>query len=130
MTEDVDGENYLVAPAIVSSLEGDVSPVLLVPYVTRDAQAGLWPLKRDRPGARINSWNASAFEAAKLAEGTWIRLATDMAMQSYNAIKAIGDLGAPQIPSETYGALLERAFGDRVIDTHDHPVIRRLMGAE
>jgi hypothetical protein len=130
VTSDVDGETYLVAPPIVSTLEGDVDSVILVPYVTRDAQAGLWPVKRDRAGARTNSWNASSFAAAKQAENAWVRVVSDMNMNCYRTIEALGDLGSPELPSVTYESLLERAFEERIIDDPKHPVIRRLMGEE
>ena len=49
----------------------------------------------------------------------------------YHDIPALGDWSEPEWPELPFAGILEIAFRDnRIIKSHDHPVIRRLRGLE
>ena len=76
------------------------------------------------------AWQTSAREAADLAGDHWIRLRADMSLGAYRVDKASGDLGEPKWSSNSLQELLRIAFRDRIIDSVDHPVVRRRLGLE
>ena len=48
---------------------------------------------------------------------------------SYTIYRALGDIPQPKWPDKTLQEMITLAFGGgRLIDTPDHPVIRRLNG--
>ena len=65
---------------------------------------------------------------ARSAEENWIRLMPDMGLGAYRIYQAEGQLSDPIWPDKPFEELLEIAFKDRVIDSPDHPVVRRLRG--
>jgi hypothetical protein len=75
-----DRETYLVEPDLWDLLadEATFSPRRLVLTVTRSTTPFLWPIRRPGPDGRIDSWNESALEAAKMAEGSWVRVSANM----------------------------------------------------
>jgi hypothetical protein len=73
-------------------------------------------------------WHRSAFEAARRAEDSWIRVAANMNLGAYEIFEAAGDLGEPNWPEERFTKLLEVAFRHNIVDSLDHPVVRRLRG--
>lgn len=125
-----DGEGtYLLTPEIHAALstEPTVRVVTLVLYVGKNGVVGLWPLTIPNENARQNSWHVSAFQAATFAKDTWIRVRSNMDTKSYETIIAeFYDL--PTWPKETMQQLLGIAFRNRVIDSLDHPILRRLRG--
>jgi hypothetical protein len=126
--EDVEKELYMVTPNLAVELGSDTYSACLVPYVTRDHVAGIWPIKVGRPGAKPNSWNASAYQAARAAEKNWVRVQSNMTMSCYDTRIAMGTFEEPLHPNESYDALVGRAFAGRVIDSTGHPTIQKLLG--
>jgi hypothetical protein len=100
----------------------------LVHYQTRQGVNGLWRIKLQGPGQKLNSWSRSAIQAAKKAETEWVRLKTDRAAGAYKAETAAGIADDPRWPDHDIAKLLEIAFRDRVIESMDHPVLKRLRG--
>ena len=129
LLQDVENELYMVTPSLALELDSDAYPACLVPYVTRDHVAGMWPIKAGRPGAKPNTWNVSAYRAACAAEKDWVRVQSNMTMNCYDIKIATGTFEEPLLPSESYDALVGRAFDGRVIDSTGHPVIQKLLGA-
>ena len=99
-----------------------------MPFVTRDPTVGLWPVKTGKPGAKPNSWNESAYQAALVAKEKWTRLQSNQTLSCYAAIVAIGDIEEPIFPEDAYDELIGRAFDGRIIETSGHPVIQKLFG--
>jgi len=129
LLQDVENELYMVTPNLAIELGSDAYPACLVPYVTRDHVAGIWPIKVGRSGAKPNSWNVSAYHAAKVAEEKWVRVQSNMAMSCYEPKVAMGSFEEPLHPDENYDAIIGRAFDGKVINSTGHPVIQNLLGA-
>jgi len=129
LVRDADKELYIVTPTLAIELGSDAYPACLVPYVTRDPAAGIWPVKVGKPGGKPNSWNESAYEAALTAQENWVRVQSNTTMSCYDTKVAIGTFEEPLLPGDSYGELVERAFDGRVIESTGHPVIQKLLGA-
>ena len=126
---DEEKELYAVTQNLAIELGSDAYPVCLVPYVTRDPVAGIWPIKVGRSGAKPNSWNVSAYQAACTAEKNWVRVQSNMTMGCYDTKIATGTFEEPLHPDESYDELVGRALDGRVIESTGHPVIQKLLGA-
>ena len=122
-------ESYLVTPDLRDELIGEVIPVTLFLAVNRQSVVSFWPCKLPDPSGRVNAWHQSALEAAHLARDGWIRVTADMSLGAYRIFQATGELPDPEWPEESLGELLKIAFkGGKLIDSVDHPVLKRLRG--
>ena len=79
-------------------------------------------------GGRRNAWAEAAREAAETGKQKWVRMVADMALGAYRIYLAEGDLPDPLWPAKTLAELLKLAFKGRIVDSIDHPVVRRLRG--
>ena len=120
--------SYLVTPAMRGPLVGEARPVLLVLAVTQQNALSIWPVSLPSEDGRRNAWTETAQEAMHLARKHWVRLAAEMSWGAYRIHLAEGQLSDPVWPDKSFEELLEIAFKDRVIDSLDHPVLRRLRG--
>jgi hypothetical protein len=120
-------EVFFVTPGMREALVGEIKPVLLVPAMTRQGVLLLWPLKLpgDGPG---RSWAETARQAAELAKTKWARLVPDMGLGGYRIFMAEGSLPEPEWPDKPLDEILQIAFRDRIVDSENHPVVRRLRG--
>jgi hypothetical protein len=120
-------EVFFVTPGMREALVGEIKPVLLVPAMTRQGVLLLWPLKlpTDGPG---RSWAETARQAAELAKAKWVRLVPDMGLGGYRIFMAEGSLPEPEWPHKPLDEILQIAFRDRIVDSENHPVVRRLRG--
>jgi hypothetical protein len=125
-----DQEIYFVVPECGAKLGDDLRAVTLFRVVTRQGAELLWPVKYPKDGQAPMGWHTSAREAAGLARDHWIRLRSDNSLNAYRVDKAGGDLGEPKWSSNSLQELLRIAFRDRIIDSVDHPVVRRRLGLE
>ncbi len=123
-------ETYLVAPHLLEALSGEWMPKLLVSAVTRQGTFFIWPVKLPDGTGRIDSWNASAMAIINAHAGEWIRVVSQRDAACYGVFTTEADLPAPEWPDEPFEELLGKAFKGRIIDTLDHPLVRRLRGEE
>lgn len=121
-------ETFFVTPRMREQLVGEIKPVLLVPTITRQGVLLLWPLKLPVEGQRHNAWMETARDAAELAKTEWVRLAADMGLGGYRIYQAEGKLSEPEWPDRPFPEIMRIAFKDRIVDTENHPVVRRLRG--
>lgn len=122
--DQVDGNTYLVHPEVRGRLAGEVTAARLFTAIDRQGNIFLWPVKL---GA--NSWNESALKAAVLAQKQWVRVKANLTAGMYDTFVAGNDaLSDPEWPPLSLQQLLKLCFGDRLIDTWDHPVLQRLRG--
>lgn len=121
-------ETFFVTPPMREALVGEIRPVLLVPAMTRQGVLLLWPLKLPIEGQRHNGWMETAREGAELAKQKWVRLAADMGLGGYRLYQAEGELSEPVWPDKPLTEIMRIAFRDRIVDSENHPVIRRLRG--
>lgn len=88
----------------------------------------IWPITLQGDAGTTNPWYETAREAAELAKSSWIRMVADMSLGAYRIYKAEGVLSDPDWPHRSMNELLEVAFRDKVIDSEEHSLVRRLRG--
>jgi hypothetical protein len=121
-------EVFFVTPSMREALVGEIKPVLLVTTITRQSVLLLWPLTLPTEDTRRSGWFDSARDAAELAKTKWTRMAANMSLGGYRIYQAEGQLSEPVWPDKTMNQIMEIAFRDRIVDSQNHPVIRRLRG--
>lgn len=125
----VDEQETFVATAhIAGSFPSDMVPRLLVPTISRQGTLFLWALRVPGDDGRINNWHASARDAAARAVHTWVRVQANMALGAYEVYEAVGAIPDPEWPEVTMDEIVRIAVRGRVIDTLDHPVLKKLRG--
>jgi hypothetical protein len=121
-------EIFFVTPQMRDALVGEIKPVLLATAITTQGVLILWPLKLPIDGQKHSGWFQTAREAGELAKTVWVRLRSDMSLGGYRIYRAEGQLSEPSWPNRTMSEILQLAFRDRIVDSEDHPVVRRLRG--
>ena len=58
----------------------------------------------------------------------WVRVQSNRSLGAYEIYEAAAPWGDPEWPDVQFKDLLKIAFKDRLIDTADHPVLKRLRG--
>jgi hypothetical protein len=121
--------HYVVDSSLWPNLTAEIVPMLLVATISTQGAFFLTPIRLPGPDGRHNEWHRSLLEAAQLGmKGNWIRVAANQSVGGYEVYSAAGDLGPAPWPATTFVALLEIALRDRLIDTLDHPILKRLRG--
>lgn len=124
-----DRETYLVMPDLALELPGEFAPATLYTAMNRQGVMHIWPVKLPGPDGKHNEWHRSAGEAAELAMKRWVRMTANMSLGAYDIFTAIGDLPEPVWLDLSFREILQIAFRDKIVDSPDHPLIRRLRGA-
>lgn len=124
-----DGEVYLVHEGLHDALAGEATfvAVRLVPSITDTGVPFLWPVRLPDAAGKINSWHESAQRAAEIAKERWVRLIADRTLGGYQVHTASFER-EPRWPKEPQSEWLKVAFRGRMLESVDHPVIRRLKG--
>jgi len=120
--------NYIVVPEIAEQIPGEVAVKLLCTTIDRQGVVSLWPIRLPGPDGRHDTWNRSALTAAELARTHWIRLKANMALGAYDVFEATAAFPDPEWPQLSFQDLVEIAFKDLLIETFDHPVLRKRRG--
>ena len=122
-------ETYVVDPDLLSELPGEVVHKELFTTINRQGVVFLWPVRLPDVDGRHDAWNNSALEAADMAATRWVRVAANMSLGAYEVYEASAELPEPEWPEdEGFQHLIDVAFKGRLIQSVDHPVIRRLRG--
>ena len=122
-------EIYAVTPAVAEQVPGEVKLVELRLAVTQQGTPFFWPVPLPPNDRADNTWNLTARTAAERAETAWVRLTANMSAQCYDVHVAQSAAADPVWPDKTLQVLVAFAFGiGRLIDSLEHPVIRRLLG--
>ena len=124
-----DREVYLVPPEMAVELPGEFVVVTLYLVINRQGVLSLWPVKLPSPDGRHNEWHRSAAEAAERAMHRWLKVAANMSLGAYEMFEATGELPEPKWPDMPFEEILKIAFRGHIIDSPDHPLIKRLRGA-
>jgi hypothetical protein len=123
------GETYLVLPNFVSALgENEHFFATLYLCTTRQKAPFLWPVKIPSPEGRKNEWHNSAITAVGHAMKHWVRVVSNMSAGAYEVLEAVGNFTEPEWPEASLREILGIAFRGKVIDSPDHPVIKKLRG--
>jgi hypothetical protein len=125
-----DRETYLVAQDLWPSLaaEATFSPRALFTAINRQGVVFLWPIRLPGPDGRVDEWSRTALAAAEMATKEWVRVTANLSLGAYEIFRATGQLPDPVWPDKTLRELLAVAFHGKLIDSLDHPVLRRLRG--
>jgi hypothetical protein len=125
-----DRETYLVAQPLWAHLAGEstFSPRALFTAINRQGVLFLWPVRLPGPDGKVDAWSQSALEAAQLARKGWVRVAANMALGAYDVFEANAALVEPEWPDTSFRDLLQIGFKGKLIDSMDHPVLRKLRG--
>jgi hypothetical protein len=123
-----ENEVFIVDSSVVDQLAAEIVPHILFTYVTRQNVVGIWPVRMPRSDGRTDGWMRSSHEAAQLAMTRWVRLQANRSGGAYDVNVTKAQLPEPEWPEMTFEKLLEIAFADHIIETLDHPVLRRLRG--
>ena len=125
-----DREIFIVDPSLwsVLSTESTFSPRLFVTAINRQGVLFLWPIRLPRADGKLDEWSKSSLEAVNMAQERWVRVAANMSLGAYEVSVAPGELSEPEWPDKSFRDLLEVAFRDRLIDSMDHTVLKKLRG--
>jgi hypothetical protein len=125
-----DRETYLVAPSLWRELaaEATFSPRALHAAVNRQGVLFVWPIRLPGADGKLDEWSRTAHEAAERATRGWVRVTANLSLGAYDVLEAVAQLGEPDWPVLPFRELLRVAFRDKLIDSLDHPVLRRLRG--
>jgi len=97
--------------------------------INRAGVVFLWPVRLPSPDGRQLAWHHSAQVAAEMAMKRWIRVKANMSLGAYDIFEASCTIPEPEWPSDiSFLKLLEIAFKGRLVDSLDHPVLKRLRG--
>lgn len=122
-------EVYLVAPSLWGAMTGDLVPVMIYLYVTHQHVIGLWHVRLPDDRGKLDSWNRSKHEGARIAEDRWIRMRSNQALGAYEIMVAENHDEEPMWPEDLgFEEAFKLAFKDNRIDDLDHPILRALRG--
>ena len=119
---------FVVTNDIADSLPGLVVAKELVASITRQGTLFLWPLRVPGEHGRTDNWLTSAREAAVHAVHKWVRVQANMDLGAFEIYEAMGAIPDPEWPQLSMDEIVRIAVKGRVIDTLDHPVLRKLRG--
>jgi len=129
-----DGETYLVTRQLWPHLVNEPAfvPKVLVTYIARPGDVlALWPIRLPGPDGRLDDYNQSALNIGiSLATKSWVRVSANRYLGAYEATVAPAGVswGDPKWPDMPFPEILKLAFKDKVIESLDHPVLKRLRG--
>jgi hypothetical protein len=123
-----DRERYLIMPEIAAALPTEIVMETFYTAINRQRVVFLWPVRLPAADGRINEWHHSAQEAADRAKDRWIRVVANMSLGAYEIMEAPGNYPDPEWPNYTFHELLRIGFRERIINSFDHAVLKRLRG--
>jgi hypothetical protein len=124
-----DRETFLVLPSIARDIPGEYTTVMMYTCINRAGVVFLWPVRLPGTDGRQLEWHRSAAEAAKMAVDSWVRIKANMSLGAYDVFTASSTIPDPTWPSDlTFEQMLRIAFKGRLVDSLNHPVLKRLRG--
>ncbi len=123
-----DREAYAVRPELYADLSNELTTVTLYTCINRQGVVFLWPVRLPPPDGKTNAWWLSARTAAEQAMTKWVRVSANLSLGAYDVLTAENCTSEPEWPEHSLQDLIRIAFKDRIVDSVDHPVVRRLRG--
>jgi len=124
-----DREHYVVMPGIAAAVSTETVNKTLYTAINRQGVIFLWPVPLPTPDdRRVNDWHRTAREGAARSVDRWIRLVPNMALGANEIFEAPSGTPDPVWPEHSFEELLAIGFRDRIIQSLDHPVLKRLRG--
>jgi hypothetical protein len=122
-------EAYAVHPQVLHAVADEAKPMMLYTAVDEMGNAFLLPVGLPGSDGRTNEWWQSGHAVAAHAQQEWVRMVSVPSAGHYTSKPAKVAKGEPKWPEKSFEELLNMAFADgRLIDSLDHPVIRKLNG--
>jgi hypothetical protein len=122
------GETYIVTPSMAPYLGSMVQAKILRLAVDNAAVPYLIAEPVIDPNGRPSLWNSSMVEAIRRSLKEWVRINSNQNAGQYEIIIAQDNLGEPKWPEQTMDELIREVFGNKIISSLDHPLIRQLQG--
>ena len=123
-----EGEAYVVEAELWDELANEIRPKVLIPSITPQGHLFLWPILLPGDDGRYNEWSRTASHAAECAQKEWVRVVSNTSIGSYEIIVAANMYPDPSWPDFGSDEWIRLGFRDRIINSTDHPVIRKLRG--
>jgi hypothetical protein len=124
-----DRETYVVNLGAVPELQNECFIANLFTAITRTGVLFVWPVRVPATDGKNNNWHTSAASAAAEAMKGWVRVRANMSLGAYEIFLADNAIPEPVWPADlAFPEIVRIAFKDRLINTSDHPVIKRLRG--
>jgi hypothetical protein len=124
-----ESETYLIRPDMLPEMGDMAIPKAIYTAKTRQGLVFLWPVKLPDADGKIDDWNKSAMEGASIARDSWVSIRSNRSAGFYDVLEAAVTLSEPDWSDlPPFRKLLEVAFTGKVIDSADHPVLKRLRG--
>jgi hypothetical protein len=129
LIEDKDeGDVYFVTPRMIGDLCDEPTLCLYEIFTAQNTNTTtfLFPVRLPGKDGKWNTWHRSQHDAAGLAMTQWIRMISNKDLGGYD-IKTSSRKSEPdwsKLPP--FNELLKTAFRDFIINTPDHPYVRRL----
>jgi hypothetical protein len=117
-----------VPPSIARDIPGEYLTVTMHTCINRQGVLFLWPVRLPGADGRQLEWHRSAAEAAEMAMKRWVRIKSNMSLGAYEVYEASATIPEPAWPDLTFDQMLAIAFKGRLVDSFDHPVLKRLRG--
>ena len=77
-------DTYLVDPELWEPLSGELTRKVLFTGTTRQSTPFIWGIRLPDDNGKLDPWNTSALEAARLAKDHWIRVVSNMVRGAYD----------------------------------------------
>ena len=123
-----DREAYAVRPELYADLSNELTTVTLFTAINRQGVVFLWPVPLPSSDGKTNAWWTSARTAAEQAMTKWVRVSANQSLGAYEVLTAENCTTKPEWPEHSLQELVRIAFKDRIVDSIDHAVVRRLRG--
>jgi len=123
-----EGQFYLIDKPLWASLMRELVAMRLYLSQTREGVVFFWPVRLPGEDGQLDPWNASAHEIARRAMYSWVRVISNRNLGAYEVISAANDFVEPGWPEGSLEEWLNLAFKDRIIQTLEHPVLKKLRG--
>ncbi len=120
---------FVVTPALLPEVVGDLIPKILVAYATKQSTIALWPIRLPDESGRLDTYNESALTIVGEHAGRWVRILANQQNRAYDVLESpLVELPAPQWPTGGFEFLFATAFRGRIIDSINHPYLKMLRG--
>ena len=123
-------EVYLVQPEMRAVVGDAAYPARVYLAVNRLGDPFLWPVRLPETDGNALKWHTTALAIAGDAAQRWVRMRANRRGGYYDVDFLGGNVEAPEPtwPTEPLRKLLALAFGDRMIDSQNHVIVRQLQG--